>query len=230
MDTLTLLSYLYVSIFPGIVFIIGIFRWGKIDEAYKPLIMIMGCGLFNELFRFFQRINYAFELDWPIGYSLIGYNIYVLIISILYAVLFKRLGVFNKHKPLFVTLLIVFILFWVADHFILREHTIFGPTKFFRIFYSFILCLLAIQKINMLLVGERKSLLKNSSFLICIAVLFFFLPYVLTECVTFFLESYSNDYIQAVFKFRKISLPFIYFIYTLAIIWIPPKKPFIQLS
>lgn len=230
MDTLSFLSYLSNFLYPGIAFFTGIFRWKKIDSAYKPLILIMGCAFFNELFRFSQRINYAYEFGWPIGFSLISYNLYVLAISILYLVLFKNLGVFQKNGRLFYLLIIVFVITWTVDHFFIPGNSIFGATKYFRIFYSFILCLIAIQKINMLLVVERKTLVKNSAFLVCMAILFFFLPYIVTECVTLFVRKPSIAYLEAVYQFRKISIPFIYFIYTLAVLWIPPKKPFIQLS
>lgn len=230
MDTLALLSLIANVLYPGIAFTAGLFRWNRIDGSYKPLLLILGSAFLAELFRLIQGLNYSYKLGLPIGFSPIGYNLYVLAISILYLLLFYNHGIFRRKKWLFNLLIFVFVGFWAIDHFIIPGNSIFGFTKYFRVFYSFTICLLAIQWINMLLVSARKSLLKNSSFLICIAILFFFLPYVLTECVTFFIKDYSFDYLNAVFRFRKFSLPVIYFIYTLAVLWMPPKKPFIQLS
>ncbi len=230
MDTLSLLIYISNFFFPGIAFITGIFCWKRADAAYRPLILIMGCALLSELFRFLQALNFVYRFGLPIDFSLIGYNIYVLAISLLYLVLFKNLGVLHRHKGLYIGLILAFIIFWVVDHYFIPGNSIHTATKYFRIFYSFILCLLATQKINKLLVTERKFLLKSSSFLICIAVLLFFLPYTLSEGSTVFIEKHSGNYLQKVFNFRPYSNPIIYLIYTLAILWIPPKKPFIQLS
>jgi hypothetical protein len=230
MDRTYLFFIVLNFVLPGIPFWIGVFRWKKIDERYYPIIVIMGVAFFNELFRFFQLFNYVAKLGWPLGLSLMGYNLYVLIISILYVMLFRNMGVFAKRKTLMRVILTSFVLFWVTDHFLIPEHSIHGTTKYFRIFYSFVLSLLAIQKINMLLVTEKRNLLRNPAFLICICMLFYFLPYIITECITLLIKTVTIDFQQAVYKYRKIANIVIYLIYTLAVIWIPPKRQFIQLS
>ena len=230
MDSAYLFSIILNFLLPGIPFWIGVFRWKRIDERFYPIIAIMGVAFVNELFRFFQLLNYVGKLGWSLGLSLMGYNLYVLIISFLYVILFKNLGVFTNRKKLFQIILAVFFIFWLTDHFLLPGHSIHGTTKFFRIFYSFILSLLAIQKINILIVTEKKSLINNPAFLICICMLFYFLPYIVTECITLLIKSTTLEFQKAVYKFRKISNIVIYLIYTLAVIWIPPKRQFIQLS
>ncbi len=230
MDILFLFPYLSAFLFPSIPFFVGLNRWKRIDHVYKPLILMMGVAFFNEVFRFIQVMNSIYKLELPIGLSYISYNLYIIFISILFLKLFKNFRVFDHFKGVYILLIVVFLVFWIIDHFFIPGNTIFNPTKYFRIFYSFILCLLAVQKLNMLLVTERKSLIKNSAFWVCIAVLFFFLPYIIIESVTLNVASNSLQYSNAIFLFRKISSPIYYLIYTLAILWIPQKKQYIQLS
>ncbi|MCU0403038.1 MAG: hypothetical protein MUE99_00685 [Chitinophagaceae bacterium] len=230
MDTFYYLSLVVNFVMPGIPFFIGLYRWRRLDERYLPIVAIMGTAFVNELFRCLQLLNYGLKLGWPLDLSLIGYNLYVLIISLLFLILFKNLGVFGTKKGLFRLIFGLFVVVWFLDHFILKGHSIHGITKFFRIFYSFVLSLIAIQKINNLVVTEKNTLFKNPAFLICICMLSFFMPYIITECIMLFIKSTSPVFQRSVYNYRKISNIVIYLIYLLAIIWIPPKRQFIQLS
>ncbi len=231
MDALfTILPKLINLFLPLLPFIAGLVRWNKMDPGYKPLILIFGCAYLAEQYRFLQVINFNYKLGWPLPLSFLGYNLYILIISILYPIWFSKQGDFRKYPWILYLLIFLMVAGWTTDHFFIPGNDLFKPTKYFRIFYSFILCMLAIQHLNILLVTERKSLLKNSSFLVCIAILLFFLPYVLTESATFFIYNTSKSFSDSVYNYRRISLFFIYTIYTLAVLWAPPKKKFIQLS
>jgi hypothetical protein len=195
MRTSVLLDLLGNFISPMMPFIVGIIRWKKIDSGYYPLILVFGAATLTELYRSLQLINYYGQYSLPIGISLIGYNLYVLCISILYTLFFKNIGLFEKHKKLPYLIIFTFIITWIADHFILKDNQIHNPTKYFRLFYSLTLSLFSIQQINRLIVNEKRNIIKNSSFLICCCLLFFFLPYIITE-----------GYFYSIPKFPKIFM------------------------
>jgi hypothetical protein len=61
-------------------------------------------------------------------------------------------------------------------------------------------------------------------------LLVFFSLYILNEGFVLFGPQTSMEFLKSFFKFRQWLNPFLYLIFTVAVIWIPPKKPFIQLS
>jgi hypothetical protein len=153
-----------------------------------------------------------------------------LFISILFAKFFHNLGQLRFFPKLLHLLITIFILLWVFDHFIMPGNNIHYPSKLFRLSYSFVLCILSIQHINTLLIQERGLLVKNSSFLICLGILIFFIPYIITEGIFLFLGKTSPSFLDSVYNMRRITIILMNLIYIFAVIWIPQKKRFIQLS
>lgn len=215
---------------PLIPFIAGLIRFKKMDPAYHSLIYVFGAAVLAECTRFILVYHYYTRNQEDIYRSYIGYNLYVLAIGLLYTHLFFKWGLFEKRVWLFRLLMLLLPLVWVVEHFIMKGNQVHAQTMIYRLFYAFLLCLYAIQQINRLLVTKRGNLLKNASFLVCFCILFFFLPYIITEGIFLFNPKVSLSFVEAVFFFRSIANPINYIIFTLAVLWIPPKKNFIQLS
>lgn len=230
METSILIDLLVSFLSPLLPFTMGIIRWRKIDSRYYPVILVFGAATIAEFYRAIQLINYYGQYELPITVSLEGYNLYVLCLSILYTLFFKNMGLFGTFSKLPYLIISLFIITWLLDHFVLRGNQIQYPTKYFRLFYSLFLSLFAIQQINRLIINEKRNMLKNSTFLICCCLLFFFLPYIITEGVFLFNPKVSGNFYASVFLVRKWTNILIYLIFTLAVLWMPPKKPFIQLS
>lgn len=223
--------YLFTNFLePLVPFLVGLFYWRKMPAAWHLLVAVFGCAFLVEFFRFFQLLNYYAKLNLPWGLSVLGYNLYVLAISILYTLLFEKWGLFTRYKKLPGLIILLFVIIWILDHFVWMGYRIHDSTKIFRIFYSFFLSIFAIQQINHLVVNEKGKLLKNSIFLVCLCLLFFFVPYIITEAVFLIRRGNSFEFTQAIYLFRIITNPVIYFIFTLAVLWTPQKKHFIQLS
>lgn len=214
---------------PMIPFLVGLFRFKKMDPAYHSLIFIFGAATVAEIFRFLMLNEYYTGSNDPFFLTFIGYNFYVLTIGLLYTNLFYQWGIFEHRKWIYKWLMAALPLVWITDHFIFAGNRIHGQTIAYRLFYAFLLCLFAIQQINRLLVTERRSLLKNPSFLVCFCILFFFLPYIISEGIFLFKPKVSIEFFKGVFFFRALANPINYVIFTLAVLWIPPKKNFIQL-
>jgi hypothetical protein len=224
---LGLLSNFSVLLVP---FSVGVFRWRKMNSLYRPLIFILAFGIIVEVIRAFQLYNYYANAGWSISISLLGYNLYVLFISIAYTILFNNFGLFGSYKRLPYFIIALFIIIWILEHLVINGFQIHSKTTYFRLCYSTILCIYAIQQINVLIVSEKRVILKNPLFLICIGLLFFFVPYIISEGVFLFYSRPSLDFGTAVSFLRKWTSLLMYLIFTLALLWIPPKKPFIQLS
>jgi len=223
-------SQLLKVVLPLIPFVIGLIRFKKMDPAYYSLIYIFGAAALAESTRFILLYHFYTRNQEDIYRSYAGYNLYVLAIGLLYTRLYFKWGIFGKRVWLFYLLMVSLPLVWIFEHFLLRGNQIHAQTMVYRLFYAFLLCLYAIQQINRLLVNERGSLLKSASFLVCFCILFFFLPYIITEGIFLFNPKVSLQFEDAVFFFRSIANPINYIIFTLAVLWIPPKKNFIQLS
>ena len=223
-------SQLLKVVLPLIPFVIGLIRFKKMDPAYHSLIYIFGAAALAECTRFILLYHFYTRNQEDIYRSYAGYNLYVLAIGLLYTRLYFKWGIFGKRVWLFYLLMVSLPLVWIFEHFLLRGNQVHAQTMVYRLFYAFLLCLYAIQQINRLLVNERGSLLKSASFLVCFCILFFFLPYIITEGIFLFNPKVSLQFEDAVFFFRSIANPINYIIFTLAVLWIPPKKNFIQLS
>jgi len=217
-------------VLPLIPFVTGLTRFKKMDPAYYSLVFIFGAATIAEFARFVMIYLYYTRNQEEIFRSYIGYNIYVLAIGLLYTHLFFKWGNFGKQVWLYRALMISLPLVWTLEHFVVYGNQVHAQTMVYRLYYAFLLCLYAIQHINRLLVSERGSLLRNASFLVCFCILFFFLPYIITEGIFLFKPKVSLQFGDAVFLFRSIANPINYLIFTIAVLWIPPKKNFIQLS
>lgn len=229
METTLLFGLVITLISPWIAFAAGLLMLRKMDESYYPFIAIMGAASISELIRISQLFNYYLTLGLPIGLSIEVYNIYVLTIGILYSLLFYKWGMLRRPTYILKTVIVGLILIWFTEHFVYKGYQLPKPTKFYRLTYSSLLCLFAIHHINRLIVREKKMLLRNSSFLICMGLLFFFIPYIIIEGIFLFNPKTSSDFYSSVFEIRSRYNPVIYLIFTVAILWIPRKKPFIQL-
>ncbi|HSK13339.1 MAG TPA: hypothetical protein VK907_08990 [Phnomibacter sp.] len=216
---------------PFIPFILGLFRIRRMDPAYFPFVVVLGCATLAESVRFIQLSNYYAEWGMGIGLTPIPYNIYVLAIGLSYTLLFFNWGLYRGNKKLLTITLVLLALVWGVDHFLVPGHSIHGFTRWYRLLYSTLICLFSIHHINKLIVTERNTLLKNSSFLICVGILLFFMVYIVNEGILLFDLKTTRQFLESINMVRK-GLNFVVYlvIFTLAVLWIPPKKPFIQLS
>lgn len=205
---------------------LGLIRLKKMDEAYRPFIAICACGLLAELLRFYQIWLYFNE---GIKTNYVIYNIYILAIALLYLQLFFNWQTFGLQKWKLYLGWGILVSVWLTDHVFLGPERLLTMTSIFRMTYSSMICLLSVQQINLLIINEKKILLKNPRFLICISVLVFFLLYIIQESVHLFDPDISQVFFKAIFIIRSRMTSFIYLLFFLAILWIPPKKPFIQL-
>jgi hypothetical protein len=157
-------------------------------------------------------------------------NIYVLLEGLFFTWQFQKWGSFKRRPWIFYTVLGLISGLWIIDNFFIA--TIHNLSSRYRIGYSIVLVILAIDHINHLIVSERKSFLTNAKFLICIAVIVFF-SYKLTA-ETFYLyalkEEQSSQFAINIFGILKYVNLFTNLLFAYVVIWIPKKKVFLRPS
>jgi hypothetical protein len=194
--------------------VIGLIRFNKILPAYRPFIIILCLGLIN------HTLSVIF--NETIKNNAVNSNAYVLLESLLYLLLFKNWGAFNKKNVLFYSLFIFLLGLWIYDNLI--WHSLAITNSLFRIVSSFILIFLSIGQLNKLIVTAKKNLFYNAIFLICCGLIIYF-SYKATIEVFFFIRlEASNQFYINIFAILVFVNLFVNLIFAWAVLWIPKKQ------
>ena len=113
---------------------------------------------------------------------------------------------------------------WVLENFIFFKITRYN--SYFLITYSFLVSFMSISIINRLIVTERKKLVKNPIFILCVAFVVYYTFSVLSEA--FWIYGIDENYGLSI-KIHSISVltNFIaILLYSVAILWMPSKQKF----
>lgn len=212
MDKL-LQSFLF-SITIAIPAIIGLYRYQSIDSRYRPFVWICCTLTLNEILMFVLIQNHI--------YTFITYNTVIIFVCAMYLALFKSWGLFVGKKYLPPVLFGLLLVIWITDHFIIEGYRLNKRTAYFRVFYSLTLVILSVNTINRLIISEKKNLLKNSRFLICIGLVIYFTYRIIVDA--FSLKGMSQPFLLQLGDFSRYLLVGLNLIFALAALWIPVKK------
>jgi hypothetical protein len=199
--------------------VLGVIRFRVIQNSYYPLIYICWAALITEIVASF--VQESSGTLWPS-------NVYVLLEGLLFAWQFRKWGLFQRRPYLFYIIQSAITTLWFVDNFIL--HTIHELSSIYRISYSVLLVILAIDQINKLIVHERRRFVTNAKFLLCIGVIFFFsYKFTLETFYLYALEKSQNfEFVISIFAIQKYVNLFANLLYAYVILWIPRKKIFLQ--
>jgi len=150
--------------------IAGLVRLRRIGKGYQPFFALLVIGFFTEILSFVLIKGYRASNAIPI-------NIYILAEWTLIATQFHIWGFLKQRKQIFYIFLIATSLVWVVDNLFFGMITGFSP--WFRLFYSFLIVLLSVNKINYMITYDNRNLFRNPSFLICIGFIIYFLYMIL---------------------------------------------------
>lgn len=213
------MNYTLVVIFSfsiAIPAIIGCIRFRKIDTAYYPFIFLICLGLLNETISFLITRS---------GYSnAINANIYSLVEGLLITRLFYNLNLLNKPKKVFYFISGFLIILWIVDKFFITSIREFS--SYFSFFASLAYVLMAISMINRLLLVEKKRIIRNGLFLICIGIIVFFTYALLLEIFWYYGLNSSRHFRLKVYRIMTYINLLTNLIYALAILWIPRKREY----
>lgn len=197
--------------------VIGLFRWSSIGATFRPFLFYCFLDSLTEITVFvliLKHINPCFVI-----------NVYLLLSSLLLLWQFGNWLIFSKKSRILQVLAFVIIATWAVDYFIL--HQLSDNSGFFRIVYSFILVMLSITGLNKLITLVEGNILKDSRFLICVALIVFFTFNIFIEII-YFNSSSSIIFKENVFDIKRIINVFANLVFALAVLWIPKKKNFIM--
>jgi hypothetical protein len=209
-----LLSFFSLSIF--IAGIIAAFRFKKINKIYYPFLYIIWIGCLSEIISLILANNKVT--------SYVNNNIYVLIESILFAVLFKNFALFNEYRKLFYATIASLIFVWIVENFVFGHFSSFNI--YFSIYYSFMIVLMSITIINKMIVRSMKNIFKNATFLLCIVFVIYFTFQVLIFAFWIYGSKAQNDFLLKLFSIMIFINLLTNLIYSLIISWMPRKLEF----
>lgn len=197
--------------------LVGIVKWRSIDPTYQPIVLYWALIAINESIRFYSI---------SIGlYSMLGYNVYVLLSVYFYLWQFYNWGLFGRRLDWCIGIAAAMSCVWIIDHFIRPGTSIHMRQPYFRLIWAFVLTVLAVSQINQLIVTEKKTLISNPQFLICLAVAGYYTYRVLLD--TFTLQGMSTVFLNKLSNFNRYLLQLMYLLFLFAAICIPKKKRFI---
>lgn len=192
---------------------------------YLPFVLCIWIGCLNEILSY---------ILWRNGYhTAVNNNVYVLAEAILFLVFFRNRQLFEKRPWIFRMLLLFLILLWAWEN--IAIGTIIMVSSWFRIAYSFLIVLMCIALVNRLiyrgtyepwLSGDR-SIFLNPEFLIASGAIIFFTFKLVIEIFWLYGINHSSVFRRNLYHIMIYINLTANLIYTLAILWIPRKQPYI---
>lgn len=196
--------------------IIAAIRYKVIIKSFRPFVIFLFCAFISECVSTYLIRTSMTNALWA--------NIYVLVEFILLVRLFKNWSMQKRKNSFYNLLTIAAVAVWAIDNLIINS--IFNSNSIYRIAYSLILIFLSIDEINQIIVAERKSILSNPKFIICIAVLIFFSFKSVIESfivIDLNLGKYFYWYIFLIFAFINFIANILF---AFAALWMPTKQKF----
>lgn len=152
----------FIIIIPAV---IAVLRYPVMDETFKPLAYNLWIGLFAEVLGYIGRIT--------IKNNLYVFNIFMYLDFVTFLWLFFNWGAFkNLHRKIITWAFIFFTVLWVFDNLVLHDPG--GKNFIFRICYSLVLLLIAIDQMNQVVIKSSHSLKFNPYLYIILGIIFYY--------------------------------------------------------
>jgi hypothetical protein len=157
----------YIIVFVvTILLLVSIMRYRSIEKVYLPFIYYIWLTAFVEFLGM-----YVLKL-LEVGNNRFLTNPFVLLEGFLWIWLFSNWGLFERRPFSKYLILGSFVLVWTVD--LINVGSIFEFLRYYRIYYSFVLALIAIHSLNFQIVHEKGHLLRSARFLITLSLLMYF--------------------------------------------------------
>lgn len=194
----------------------GLLKWGKINTKERPIIIGWWLVFAVETIRFISI--------WQNNATLIPYNIYALPLMWLYVWQFHQ---WNVIPARFTSILIgTLSLLWIMVYFVIDGYSLDKIHYVYRLALSFTLVVLSVTSMNIQIIDEKQSLMKNHRFLICLAITIFYTYRVFVDLFT--INGMSREFLISMGKLNRYLVQFYYLLLFLAALWIPRKKNFLH--
>jgi len=196
--------------------IIGLLRFKRISPIYYPFLICVWIAFANETLSYvLTRVRHS---------TVINIDIYSVVEALLFTWQFRNWGLLRRPKWLFSTIMCALVIFWIIESlFIGKLHS---AISYYRIFYSFFIAVMSIYEINEQINQEKKSLIKNSIFLICMAFVIYYTFNVIVGLFWLYGLHMSVSFQRGVVAILIYLNLFANLIYALAVLWMPSKHRF----
>ena len=196
---------------------IGWVRYKHIGPAFHPFIYCVWIGAVNEIISITTKQT-GIQVD-------VNNNIYVLLEALLLLGQLKIWGALGHRHHYWLLLLASVITIWIMENFVFS--TIYHTNAWFRLYYSILIVLMAIQVNNLLIISERNRLLRNPVFLVCCGFIIYFTFKILVEICWLYGLAFSSSYQVNIYSIIIWVNLIANLIYALAILWMPAKQRFL---
>jgi hypothetical protein len=202
------------SIVPAAV--IALFRYRKAIATDRPFLYVIWASLLNEIVSSIA-INAGLS-------NAFNSNIYVLVEWWLLIWLFYNWTRNKKRKWHYLYGGIIASIVWGYDNFFAGNMYMFN--SLLRIVYSFILVLIAIDRMNALIVLERRNIVANPGFIICSAIIVFFSYKATIELLYLLRLNVTKAFQSAIYQILVWVNVLCNILYTIAILCLHRKRNF----
>jgi hypothetical protein len=151
--------------------IVGLVRYRRLGRMHRPFLLMLACAVVNQLVSYIVLKT--------MHNNSVPNNIYGLLEWILIAWQFHVWGLLRNNKRVFYLLVVLVSLIWVVEDIVLGGITDWPP--YFQVFYSFVIVLMSVGKINFMITHDNRNLGGNPIFLICIGFIILFIYEIVLE-------------------------------------------------
>ncbi len=217
-----LLFILSLSIVPAALF--GIIRFRKIDKSYYPFIYVVILGAIVEVVQYILMQN-----GMRAGFVAMQ-NFFPFLDFYLFLWLFHNWGLLNYKRANYITVIVIFFILWLVTTFV-----VVGLTRinfYFRSVYGLGLVFLGITAFGKVIIQEPTNIFTNAKFWICLGVIVFYTFFSIISItqisiLKIHVSLQFQNYLQSIVVYCNLLANLFYGV---AILWIPQKKNFINLS
>lgn len=208
---------LFLSFMVAIPAMIGAVRFKKILPSFRPFIIFIWLGLLSEII--------STLLPAIAGSNAVNSNIYVLVEGLILLVCFYFWSFRSRRTlTLYGIIAVIFILLWIFDNLILNDLTRFN--SIYRIAYSFVIVLMAVDQMNKVLMEERGIMVRNAIFIICLAFIYFYIYRMVFEVFYIYDFKMTPEFYNNLFFILVVMNLICNLIYAAATLCIPTKQRF----
>lgn len=217
------MSYYWMLVLVYTIFIpavIALIRLRSINVIYYPFIILLWTGSANEVISYFTA-KY-FRNSAP------NTNIYGLLEVLIILWQFKRWNRVDQYKKIITFPAVLLCISWIIENF--ATDSFLNYNEYFPILGSVFIVILSIVNINKILARDRKGLLKNPVFIICICFIIFYAYDASIEILWRYGLKVNDELSVEIYNLLIYINLLVYIFYSYAILCMRRKLPFTMLS
>jgi hypothetical protein len=193
--------------------ILGLYKYKRVEKQFHPFILALCLSLITELFVKAIIMSEQWKLYYIAG------NFYYFLNILLYQEFFFRTGVVKKNKTRLIAFLFIFSAIIANSIF---QNPLTGLLLYAAAFYSILILVQAVRLIGGQVFETRAPVFRNALFYIASGCILFSTYFIFTQTV-FFLMKDAEWLTNKSFFIEKAVNVFTYFVFMIAVLWMPSR-------